>query len=118
MSTFPVIRTAIPRQRYQIGEYGVTVLGEIDSGDNINYQYIMAFVPDGKQQPVLYICSEKALPKDRHAGSHHLRVINSAMSEIMDSGDQWRDLDTFSAEALKLGMQILGLNDETVARLM
>ena len=118
MSQFPAINTAIPKKRYQVGDYGVTVLGEIDSSDPVSYQYIMAFVPEGARQPVLYVCSEKALPKDRHAGSHQLRVINSAMSEVVDQGDQWRDLEAFTGQALQLGMQMLGLNNETVATLM
>ncbi len=118
MSHFPKIQTAIPKQRYQFGEYSISVLGEIESPDPQTYQYIMAFVPEGKSQPVLYICSEKSLPKDRHEGSHRLRVINQAMSEIMSTGDQWRDLDTFSEEALKLGKQLLGLAGEQPARLM
>jgi len=118
MSDFPKIQTAIPKQRYQFGEYGISVLGEIESSDPRTYQYIMAFVPEGKQEPVLYICSEKSPPKDRHEGSHRLRVINQAMSEIMSTGDQWRDLDTFCGEALKLGEQLLGLAGEQPVKLM
>ncbi len=118
MSQFPKIQTAIPKQRYQFGEYGISVLGEIESADLQAYQYIMAFVPEGKPEPVLYICSEKSLPKDRHEGSHRLRVINQAMSEVMSVGDQWGDLDSFSAEALKLGEQILGLAGEQPVKLM
>ncbi|MGD2117770.1 MAG: hypothetical protein PVG66_05380 [Chromatiales bacterium] len=118
MSQFPVIKTAIPKKRYQIAEYAVTLLGEVDSGDNTNYQYIMAFVPDGAAQPVLYVCAEKVPPNQRHAGSHQVRVVNSAMSEVVDQGDQWRDLDVFAEQALQLGMQVLGLSGETVAQLM
>ena len=118
MSTFPKIQRAIPKKRYQMGEYGVTVLGEVESPDIANYHYIMAFVPDGKNEPVLYICSERTLPKDRHEGSHRLRVINTAMSEVMDVNDQWRDLDTFCAEALKIGAQVLSLADEQAVPLM
>ena len=118
MSNFPIIQTAIPRQRYQYGEYSVSVLGEIESPDPQNYQFIMAFVPEGKSQPVLYVCSQKTRPKDRHEGSHQLRVINQAMSEIMSTDDQWRDLDTFVAEALKLGEQMLALTGERLTKLM
>jgi len=118
MSGFPKIQTAIPKQRYQFGEYVISVLGEIESPDPQSYQFIMAFVPEGKSEPVLYICSEKSLPKDRHEGSHRLRVVNQAMSEIMSTGDQWRNLETFSGEALKLGEQLLGLAGEQPVRLM
>lgn len=118
MSEFPKIQRAIPKKRYQMGEFGVTVLGEVESSDIAAYHYIMAFVPEGQGEPVLYICSEKTLPKNRHEGTHQLRVINQAMSEVMDINDQWRDLDAFSAEALKIGAQVLGLADEQAVPLM
>jgi hypothetical protein len=118
MSNFPSIHTAIPKQRYQYGEYSISVLGEIESPDPQNYQYIMAFVPEGKSQPVLFVCSQKSFPKDRHLGSHQLRIVNQAMSEIMSTDDRWRDMDSFVAEALKLGEQILGLAGERLTQLM
>lgn len=117
-TNFPKINRAIPRKRFQVGEYSVTVLGEVESPDIASYQFIMAFVADGKQEPALYITSEKTPPKDRHEGSHRLRVINSAMSEIMDTADHWKDIDTFTPEAMKLGMQILGLSGEQPSQLM
>lgn len=118
MAEFPKIQRAIPKKRYQLGEFGVTVLGEIESPDIRTYQYIMAFVPEGKDQPVLYVCSERTPPKDRHDGTHQLRVINQAMSEVMDISDQWRELDIFCSEGLKIGNQILGLADEQAVPLM
>jgi len=118
MNEFPKIQRAIPKKRYQMGEFGVTVLGEIESPDIRAYQFIMAFVPEGAASPVLYICAERTAPKDRHDGSHQLRVINHAMSEVMDIGDQWRDLETFCDEGLKLGAQVLGLKDEQAIALL
>ena len=118
MSEFPKIDRAIPKKRYQLGEFGVTVLGEIESSDIPSYHYIMAFVPDGKNEPVLYVSSEKTPPNKRSDGSHQLRVINQAMSEVMDINDQWRDLEVFAAEALKLGAQMLSLGDEQAVPLM
>lgn len=118
MSQFPKITRAIPRQRYQVEDYAVSVLGEIESPDPQAYHLIMAFVPDGKTEPVLYICSEKAPPNKRHDGTHQIRVINHAMSEVMDQADQWKDLDTFAAEALKMGCQLLSLAPEKAVKLM
>ena len=118
MAEFPNIQRAIPKKRFQMGEYGVTILGEIESADIASYHYIMAFVPDGKNEPVLYVTAERTPPKDRHEGSHRLRVINQAMSEIMDTSDQWKDLEQFSAEGLKIGAQVLSLSDEQAIPLM
>ena len=118
MSQFPKINRAIPKQRYQAEDYAISVLGEIESPDPQSYHLIMAFVPDGKTEPVLYICSEKVPPNKRHDGSHQLRVINHAMSEVMDQSDSWKDVDSFAAEALKMGCQLLKVEPEKAVKLM
>ena len=64
MSQQPQIQTAIPRHRYQVGNYSVTLLGDIASGDGIDYRYILAFVPTGQNRPSLYICCERNRPPD------------------------------------------------------
>ncbi len=117
MSNFPKIQRAIPKRRYKVGDYGVTVLGEVETGDTAEYLYLLAFVREGESQPSVFVCSERCPPGQRDGGSHRLRVINSAMSEVMDSDDRWRDLETFVDEGLKLGMQLLGLTQETPFRL-
>jgi hypothetical protein len=63
------------------------------------------------------VCSEKNPPTARSDGSHRLRVVNSAMSEVLSHADQWGELDAFANQALSLGMQALGIKDETPYRL-
>lgn len=111
--TFPKIRTAMPQRRFQYGDFGVTVLGEVDSGDGRDYTFIAAFVRDGEGQPSLFVVSERLPPGQREAGSHVLRVINQAMDESMDTGDQWASQSKFVDQALQIGAQMLGLGDET-----
>jgi hypothetical protein len=110
----PVIRTAIPKRRYRVGDQSVTVLGEIESGDGLSYRWIMAFVQDGQTRPGLYLCAEKPGPGPRL----RLRVVNGAMSEVIEEDARWRDLDTFADEALRIGASALGLGAETPARLL
>lgn len=112
MSSFPKIKTAIPQRRYQYGDYGVTVLGEIESGDERDYQFVAAFVKDGESRPRLYVVSERLPPGQRDRGSHALRVINSAMDELMDVDSRWAGLADFSHQALQMGAQMLGLEQE------
>lgn len=116
MSSFPVIRTAIPKRRYRVGDQNVTVLGEIESGDGVNYRWIMAFVQDGQVRPGFYVCAEKNRPGNDAA--YRLRVVNAVMSEVVDQSDGLADLDTFAEEGLRLGRGALGLGNEPVARLM
>jgi len=117
VSQFPVIRTAIPKRRYQVGEYGVTLLGEVDSGDGVDYEYLLAFVREGEQAPTLFVCAERNPPGERAEGSHRLRVVNSAMSEVLDHSDSWRNADAFAEEGLRIGIQLLGLGSEMPYRL-
>ncbi len=117
MSEFPRIQTAIPKKRFVLGEYSATILGEVESPDFPGYFFIAAFVPEGKNEPVLYICAEKSLPKNRHEGAARLKVINSAMSEVMEVADKWADLQTFATEVIPMGAQLLGLQNEQVVEL-
>lgn len=113
MSGFPKIGTAIPQRRYRYGDYGVTILGEIESRDGVEYRFIAAFVREGEGQPRLFIVSERTPPAERAEGSHRLRVINSSMDEVMDVDARWARLDDFSKQALEMGAQLLGLDQET-----
>ena len=118
MQDRPLIKTAIPRRRYQIGDFSVTLLGEIESGDQRQFRSILAFVPMGRPEPSLYVCAEPSPPAEADRGRYRLRVINAAMSEVMDCDDRWGDLDAFADQAVKLGAQVLGLQQEQVVRLM
>jgi hypothetical protein len=118
MGALPTIRTAVPQRRYRLGEYDVTLLGDVDSGDGIDYQYIMAFVAEGAARPSLFVCSERNPPGERAQGSHRIRVASEGLSEEMGADDRWRNLDMFADEALRIGTQILALGSEQPLRLM
>lgn len=114
----PRITTAIPKQRYQLGEHQAVVLGDIESPDPARYHYILALVLAGEGKPGLYVTCEKN-PRSRSAeGSHRLRVISEAFSEEMGSSDAWADVDAFAAQALGLAARVLGLGELTPERVM
>jgi hypothetical protein len=118
MQDKPLIKTAIPKRRYQIGDFSASLLGEIESGDHRQFRYILAFVPIGQREPSLYVCAEPSPPAEADRGRYRLRAINEAMSEVVDSDDRWGDLDAFTEQAVRLGAQILGLQREQVLRLL
>ncbi|MGB5201075.1 MAG: hypothetical protein WBN68_22020 [Sedimenticolaceae bacterium] len=118
MSVFPKIQTAIPQRRFKYGEFAVTVLGEIESGDARDYRFVAAFVKEGEAQPRLFVVSEHLPPGERSEGSHALRVINSAMDQVMDVDSRWARLEEFTDQALQMGSQMLGLEQETAYPLM
>jgi hypothetical protein len=113
LSDFPKIATAIPQRRFQYGDYAVTVLGDIESADGRDYQFIAAFVREGESKPRLYVVSERTPVADRARGSHRLRVVNAAMDEVMDVDARWSRLSDFTDQALQSGAQLLGLEQET-----
>lgn len=118
MSNFPKIQTAIPQHRYQYGDFGITILGEVESGDARDYEFVAAFVREGESQPRLFVVSERLPAGQREQGSHAIRLINLAMDEVMEVGSRWGRLSEFTDQALKLGSQMLGLDQETPYQLM
>ncbi len=117
MQDRPVIKTAIPKRRYQIGDFGATLLGDIDSEGARGYKYILAFVQSSQAQPSFYVCAEPTPPAEASAGKYGLRVINDVMSEVVDRADRWGDIDHFAEQALKLGVKVLGLVSDRIIRL-
>ena len=113
MENAPIIKTALPKRRYQLGNYLATVLAEVESGDQRRFGYIMAFVPEGDDRPVLYVVTEATgeIPGWRFV------VINSVMNEELDRADEWRNLDYFIEGAMQAGSQLLGLQQERPYRL-
>jgi hypothetical protein len=108
----PKIRTAIPRRRYQFGEYTGVVLGDIESGDDVKYRYILALVREGEGRPSFYVTAEKNPRHRASEGSHRLRVITQGLDEEIGCSDAWAELDAFSAEAFAVAGKVLGLPDE------
>lgn len=117
MTNAPIIRTAIPLQRHQLGNYQVTLLGDIESGDGIQYRYILAFVEAGMNRPVLYLCCERHRPGSGEEGAYRMRLVNAAMSEVMGNSDAWKEAEAFLTEAIDIGRQVLGLTAESLSPL-
>lgn len=118
MQDRPSIKTAIPKHRYQVSDYSATVLGDIEAADGHDYRWILALVPMGNAQPSLYVCCEQAPLGRGDGGRYDIRVINDAMSEVVDTADHWGELETFSEMALDLAGQLLGLRNEQVVKLL
>ena len=111
----PAFKTAIPKRRYKLGEFSIVVLGEVESDDDINYQYILAVVRGQDPEPGLYITAEKAaVPGDGYS----MRVSMRDGAEVIGSSAQWGSLDPFIDEALGIVSRVLNLGDETPYRLL
>lgn len=118
MQERPKIKTALPKRRYQIGDHAATLLGEIESDDPRQYRFILALVPMGEQEPVLYVTSEPAPAERRGQGAYDLRIISEGLTDVLDTADRWQSLDQFADQALDLAQQMLGLRQHQVVKLM
>ncbi len=111
----PHFTTAIPKRRYQIGDFSAVVLGDVESSDDNSYRYIFAMVLDGSSEPSFYVLSIHRPSSD---GDYLLKVIAPNMERELDTSDAWRDLDIFTDQAISLAQQVMGLKDEAAHRLM
>ena len=109
----PAIQTAIPVRRYSYGEFTLTVLGEIESGDDIRYAWVMAVIQGQDPEPGLYLTAEQA------AGSgYDMRIIMSDGEQVIGHSEQWSNLDEFIEAAVKIVSRVLKLSDEAPYQLM
>lgn len=98
----PVFQSAIPKRRYQIGEFSAVVLGDIESEGNKQYTYIMAIVKEGATVPTLYVTLE----------NNALEIIGEGINENLGTNTKWQQLDQFIASAMNVVVEMLGLRDE------
>lgn len=105
----PKIKTAIPKRRYQFGEYLVTLLGEISSDDAISYQFITAIVKEGDTQPQMYITCENVSQDDKNL---RIRVLTNNEEHMIAEGPEWSNEQAFCDFALQGIRQMLELDDE------
>lgn len=108
----PLIHTALPKRRYQYGEFTMVVLGEIDSRDNVPYQFLMAVIPPEANTPELFVSVEKCSRQTSQDGKYQMRVIADQMSQTLGKSDSWGDLDAFINDALAVLSKLLNLTDE------
>ena len=105
----PKITTAIPQRRYQYGEYGATVLAEIESPDPPNYTFILAMVKEGDSEPSVYVICDRRRRGDTAYG---MRLIMDSFNEVMGESDDWGNIDAFCEFALQIAAKALSLNNE------
>jgi hypothetical protein len=110
----PKIETAIPKRRYQLGDFGITVLGDVESRDGNDYRYVFALVQDGKSDPSIYVVAIRVPGSENFT----LRLIAPNMERDLETSPAWRDLDHFCEQGISIAQQILGLKDEQPHRLM
>jgi hypothetical protein len=113
----PTIRTAIPRRRYQFGEFGCVLLGEIESPDPVTYHYLLALLREGDAKPFLYVSCERLSRAESAQGRYRMRVYSGEMTQEIARSDDWQDAEAFLNDAFTLLKERLQLSDEMPVRL-
>ncbi len=116
--SFLKVSRAIPIRRYQLGEFKVVLLGDIQSTDDISYTFILAFILEGRAEPLLYITCERNQGDGQREGSHRIRAIAPHDAQVFGSNDRWQDLEAFAEDGLLLARNLLDVGDEELRRLM
>ena len=93
------------------------LLADVESKDTNTYQFILVFIPQGSNEPFLYITSEKNEQPATEGGSHRIRVIAPHNTQVFGSNDRWADEEAFTEDALLMGRKLLELTDEEAYRI-
>jgi len=112
----PGIVTAIPKRRYRLGEFSLTVLGEIESNDGRDYRYIMAVIQGEDPEPGIYLTAERSGGAGQNR--YHMRLVMRDGEDVIGSSETWGDVDAFTGEAIGIVSRILDLTDEEPYQMM
>ncbi len=103
----PHIQSALPKKRYQYGEFIVTFLTDVVSHDGVHYIYLVAVMSEGKNNPQVYITYEKTTQN-----SYQTRVVSEQDEHIIDTQQDRMIESAFCDFALAGIQQMFGLTDE------
>lgn len=118
MENKPDIKTAIPKRRYQLGQFSVVILGDIETNDANDYRYVLAVVHEGNPEPGMYLTCEPAPGEVQDKGKWVMRLIMRDGAQLFAANDNWSDLDAFATDGIATVQQLLKLTDEEPFQLM
>lgn len=102
MKYAPVIKSAKPKNQFQIGKHTAILLGDIERAGAVEYQYIMV-VYDDTWKPCYFVASEvNSMAKSFGGGSHFLGLFDGNGHANCGTSDDWADEAKFTAEALRI----------------
>ena len=113
----PQITTALPQRRYHIGTFQAVILGDIESPDPNRYFFIMALVPEGTEEPVLYVIAEEVETEDGEPATV-ITVRSEEGEKVLGPNPAWRQVEAFADDAVAIVQKVMRLEDEMPSRLM
>ena len=107
----PVIGGGRTVREFRIGDYTARLITDIKSLGSVEYTHILA-VFDAAGDPVYFVASEvNSMVAQLGGGTHFLGVFDGSGHVSLDNSDQWSDLETFAAEAVKIAKKQLGIEE-------
>jgi len=110
MKYAPLIKSAKPKQRLQLGRYTAVLFADIVPAGSVEYHLIMAVFEGESQQPCYFVASEvNSLARQLGGGSHFLGLFDGESHSNCGSSDRWADEVKFTAEALRIIKEKFGI---------
>jgi hypothetical protein len=110
MNYAPVIKSAQPKQRFQIGKHTAVLLGDIERAGSVEYRFIMVVFDGDTQKPCFFVASEvNSMAQTLGGGSHFLGLFDGDGHANCGTSDDWADEGKFTAEALKIVREKFGV---------
>ncbi len=108
----PKIKSAIPKRRYQYGEFKITLLDEIESDSDIKHYFIMAIMTETDPEPGFYLSVEPNSSENGSGERYQLRLIMQDGEQIIDTNNDLAKIDYFAEKGLQIIKTLLNLGDE------
>ena len=112
MNYAPAIRSANPMQHIQVGRHVAVLLGDIVSAGPVEYRYILVVYDGDTQQACYFVTSEiNSMAEVFGGGSHFLGLFDGDSHANCGASDDWADEAKFTAEALRIVREKLGIQE-------
>lgn len=102
MKYAPAIKSAKPRQHFQVGQHTAVLYGDIESAGSVKYCYIFAVFDDNRQPCYLVASEVNSMAKRFGGGSHFLGLFDGEAHANCGASDDWGDEAKFTTEALRI----------------
>jgi len=86
---------------YKLGTYRADLLTDIQSNGSVDYEHVFAVFRESGR-PAYFVTSELNPSSAKEDGSHRLGIFDPDGHRNLNASDNWADLETFEAEAIKM----------------
>lgn len=108
MKNAPIIKSAIPKQRYRLADFELVVLGDVITEDDIEYHHLLAVIAAGASEPVLYVSYETGVGESEP----RLRIITEQENRQYSLTQDLHDAEQFARAAIETTQKVFQISDQ------